>query len=83
MNTEQLEAELRDLSGKEVSLIMPLFRTVSLSTFGPLEVVEVEHRVGFHVSTMAFAIIFYAEDVQSIEPPHSERSAKTIRLKKS
>jgi hypothetical protein len=82
MNIEQLEYELTLLKGKMISLIMPLFGSVSYSTLGPLQVVEVEHRVGFHVATTDNAIIFYAEDVQSLEPSKSERFTKIIRLKK-
>ena len=73
---------MTQLKGKEVSLIMPFGGTVSFSMFGPLYVVEVEHRMGFHVPSIAHAIIFFAEDVDSIEPSNVERFEKTIRLLK-
>lgn len=81
-NVEQIEWELTQLKEKEVSLIVPLGGTISYSTFGPLYVVKMEHRVGFHIPNFACAIIFFAEDVEALEAPSSKRSAKTIRLLK-
>lgn len=81
-NVEQIEWELTQLKEKEVSLIIPLYGTVSISTFGKLYVVEVEHRVGFHIPGLTFAIIFFAEDVECIEPNKSQQFTKTIRLLK-
>ena len=81
-NVEQIEYELTQLKGKEVSLIIPLGGTISLSTFGELYVVEVEHRVGFHIPSISYAIIFFAEDVDRLETPSTQRFTKTIRLLK-
>jgi hypothetical protein len=81
-NVEQIEHELTQFKGKEVSLVVPLGGSISYSTFGTLHVVEYEHRVAFHIPSVAFAIIFLAEDVDSIEPPHTEPFIRTIRLLK-
>lgn len=81
-NVEQIEFELTQLKEKEVSLIIPLGGTISMSTFGTLYVVEFEHRVGFHIPGPTSAIIFFAEDVEVIEKSQSERFTKTIRMLK-
>lgn len=79
-NVEQIEFELTQLKGEEVSFILPMGGTISFSSFGPLQVVEVEHRVGFHIPMMGGAYIFFAEDVEAIEPSKSEQFTKNIRL---
>ncbi len=81
-NEEQIEWELTQLKDKDVSLIVPLGGSISYSTIGPLYVVEVEHRVGFHIPSVASAIIFFAQDVESLEPSANQASARTIRLRK-
>lgn len=83
-NTEQIEYELTQLKGKPVYVIVPLFDgRASLSLCGDLQVVETaEHLVGFHLSGVGIAIIFFAEHVVSLEPALTEGFTKTIRLGK-
>lgn len=82
-NVEQIEYELTRLKGESIILVIPLSGTISVSIVGDLQVVEKEHRVGFHISTvMPMAIIFYAEDVESLENVASETITKCVRLLK-
>ena len=84
MNTEQIEYELTQIKGKLVYVIVPVSIGASISLAGELQVVETEeHSVGFHVTSMGMAIIFFAEDIQSLEPSLTQSFIKTIRLKKS
>ncbi len=81
-NEEQIEWELTQLKGLEVSLIIPLGGSVSLSMFGELNVVDVEHHIGFHVPSVSHAVVFFVADIESLEESKNERFAKTIRLRK-
>jgi hypothetical protein len=80
-NVEQIEYELTLLKDKSIILIIPMVGRVSMSILGDLQVVECDHKVGFHLSTtMPMAIIFYAEDVEAIEPSQGEGVRKVVRI---
>lgn len=84
MNIEQIEFELTQLKGKLVYVIVPISIEASFSLASELQVVETkEHSVGFHLSTVGVALIFFAMDVETLEDPLTQSFTKTIRLKKS
>ena len=84
MNTEQIEYELTLLQGKQVYLVVPLNGRATIAYSGELQVTETkEHLVGFHMMTVGAGIIFFADDVMTLEPALTEGFVKTIRLKKN
>ena len=84
MNPEQIEHELALMKGKFVCIIIPVSHRASMSIAGELQVTMTkEHMVGFHITSMNVAIIFFAEDVVSLEDSHTEHFTRTIRLKKN
>lgn len=85
MNTEQIEYELTLLTGKQIIVIVPVTGKSSIAYSGELQMVTTpEHLVGFHVASPlgGWAIIFYADDVASLESCTAPSIAKTVRLKK-
>jgi hypothetical protein len=83
VNTEHREAELKELNGKPVVLIIPQGGRSSLSVAGILQVVETEeHAVGFHVTNLGIAFMFFGADVVSLEVSNHQEFAKTIRIRK-
>ena len=86
MNTEQIEHELVLMKGKKVIVIVPNVGKASMSLGGELQVVQTkEFTCGFHIHSPlgGWALIFFAEDVNSIEPSPSEPLIKVVRLKKT
>ena len=82
-NVEQIEHELTKLKGNRVFVIIPMSGMTSLSMAGDLQLVETQdHMVGFHLTGHDIALIFFAEDVQSLEAPLTEGYVKTIRMLK-
>lgn len=82
-NVEQIEMALTQLQGKQVILIVPMDKKMSMSLTGPLEVISNdEHSCGFHVSNPVggWAMIFFAENVLCLDEPKTDGYAKIIRL---
>lgn len=78
--------ELTQLKGKSVIVIVPNVGKASMSLGGELQVVQgKDFSCGFHISSPlgGWALIFFAEDVNSIEPSPSQTLTKVIRLKKT
>ncbi len=84
-NTEHIEAQLSVLGGHPVIVVEPHHGTISFSYSGTLSVTvgDSGHGVGFHLFQPmgALAIIFFAEDVVSLEDPKGMPVKKIIRLK--
>lgn len=84
MNLEQVEGQLSEFEGKDVSVAVPIRGTVCQVFFGKLEIRHnweqhiISYEIGFYPDT---AISFQAQDVHRIVPAPNETLSATILLK--